>query len=116
MKNNSSVLFYLKQYILCPKAKVESINKVQSIIVKFKSCKSRKEFVNGKKKPGLNFFNVSVDLTRRRYLLLKTAKGIIKDNPDISYVYADINCSLGIKFKNGSFKYFNSLNELHSLL
>ena len=88
--------------------------KVQSIIVKFKSWKSRKEFydarprnfVNGKKKPGLNFFNVSVDLTRRRYLLLKTAKGIIKDNPNISYVYADINCSLGIKFKNGSFKYF----------
>ena len=98
--------------------------KVQSIIVKFKSSKSRKEFyharprnfVNGKKKPGLNFFNVSVDLTRRRYLLLKTAKGIIKDNPDISYVYLDINCSPGIKFKNGSFKYFNSLNELHSSL
>ena len=72
--------------------------KVQSIIVKFKSWKSRKEFydarprnfVNGKKKPGLNFFNVSVDLTRRRYLLLKTAKGTIKDNSDITYVYADI--------------------------
>ena len=35
---------------------------------------------------GLNFFNVSVDLTRRRYLLLKNSKGIIIDNPDISYV------------------------------
>ena len=98
--------------------------KVQSIIVKFQSWKSRKEFydarpinfVNGKKKPGLDFFNVSVDLTRRHYLLLKTAKGIIKDNPNISNVYADINCSLGIRFKNGSFKYFNSLDELHSLL
>ena len=98
--------------------------KIQSIIVKFKSRKSRKEFygarsgnlVNGKKKPCLKFFNVSVDLTRRRYLLLKTAKGIIKDNPNISYVHADINCSLGIKFANESFKYFNSLNELHSLL
>ena len=85
--------------------------KVQSIIVKFKSWKSRKEFydarprnfVNGKKKPGLNFFNVSVDLTRRRYLLLETAKGIVKNNPNISYVYADINYSLGIKFKNESF-------------
>ena len=91
---------------------------------KVKSWKSRKGFydarprnyVNGKKKPGLNFFNVSVDLTRRRYYLLKTAKGIIKDNPDISYVYTDINCSLGIKSKNGSFKYVNSLNELDSLL
>ena len=58
--------------------------KVQSMIVKFKSWKSRKEFydarprnfVNGKKKPGLNFFNVSVDLKRRRYLLLKPVKGI----------------------------------------
>ena len=96
--------------------------KVQSVIVKFKSWKSRKEFydarpinfVNDKKKPGLNFFNVFVDLTRRRYLLLKTAKGIIKDNPDLSSVYADINCSLGVKFKNGSFEYFNRLNELHS--
>ena len=47
---------------------------------------------------------------------LKTIKGLIKDNPNVSYVYADINCSLGIKFKNGSFKYFNSLNELLSLL
>ena len=66
--------------------------KVQSIIVKFKSWKSREEFydarprnsVNGKKKPDLNIFNISVDLTRRRYLLLKTAKGIIKDNLNIS--------------------------------
>ena len=88
--------------------------KVQSIIVKFKPWKSRKEFydarprnfVDGKKKPGLDFFNVSVDLTRRGYLLLKTAKGIIKNNPNISYVYADINYSLGIKFKNESFKHF----------
>ena len=98
--------------------------KVQSIIVKFKSWKSRKEFydaspinfVNGKKKPGLDFFNVSVDLTRRHYLLLKTAKGIMKDNSDISNAYPDIYCSLGIRFKNESFKYFNSFNELHSLL
>ena len=53
--------------------------KNQSIIFKFKSWESRKEFyddrprnfVNGKKKPGLDFSNVSVDLTRRRYLLLK---------------------------------------------
>ena len=34
---------------------------------------------------------------------------VVKDNPNINYVYTDINCSLGIKFKNGLFKYFNSL-------
>ena len=40
----------------------------------------QRNFVNGKRKPGLNFFSVSVDVARRRYIL-KTAKGIIKDNP-----------------------------------
>ena len=53
--------------------------KIQPIIVKFKSSKSRKEFydarsrnfVNGKKELGLNFSNVFVDLTRRRHLLSK---------------------------------------------
>ena len=34
---------------------------------------------NGKKKPGPNFINVPVDLTSKRYLLLKTTKGVIKD-------------------------------------
>ena len=64
---------------------------------------------------GLNIFNVSVDLTRWCYLLIKTAKGLIEDNPNVSFVSADINCSQGLKFKNGSCRYFNSLNELHSL-
>ena len=50
--------------------------KIQSVIVKFKSWKFRKEFYdagarncfNGNKKLGLNFINIPVDLTSRRYL------------------------------------------------
>ena len=102
----------------------EITGKIQSIIDKFKSWKSYRvfyddrprNFFNGKKKQGLKFFNVSVDLARWCYLLLKTAKGIIKYNLNISYFYAGINCSLAIQFKNGSFKYLKTLNELHSLL
>ena len=45
-----------------------------------------RNFVNGKKIQGLNFFNVSFDLTRRRYVLSKTDKGLVKDNPNISYI------------------------------
>ena len=49
-------------------------NKIQSVIVKINLWKSLKEFydarprnfVNGKKRPGLNFSNVFVDLTRKR--------------------------------------------------
>ena len=94
--------------------------KIQSIIVYFESCKFRKSlmmldqeiFINDNRKTGLNFFSVSFNLTRRRYLLLKTANGLMENNCNISFVCAGVNCSLGTKLKNGSFKYFNSLNEL----
>ena len=80
--------------------------KVKSIIVKFNSWKSRqqfynakpKHFTNSKRKPGQLLFSVSVDLTRRRYLLLNKAKGLIKDCESINYVFADVNCCLGMKF------------------
>ena len=95
--------------------------KMKSIIVKFRSCKARQRFYKGRpryyadssKKPG---FTVSVDLTKRRYLLLTKAKGLIKGNSNIKYVYSDINCSLALRFNDDSFKVFNSERELLSLL
>ena len=95
--------------------------KVKSIIVKFRSWKARQRFYKGlprhyvdsSKKIG---FTVSVDLTKRRYLLLTKAKGLIKGNSNIKYVYSDINCSLALRFKDDSFKYFNRERELLSLL
>ena len=56
-----------------------SRKKAKSIIVKFRSWKARQFFyksrpryhTDGSKKPG---FSVSVDLTKRRYLLLSKAK------------------------------------------
>ena len=79
--------------------------KVKSIIVKFGSWKARQRFYKGRpryyadssKKPG---FTVSVDLTKRRYILLTKAKGLIKGNSNIKYVYSDINCSLALRFKD----------------
>ena len=79
-----------------------------------KFYKSRLSYhTDGSKEPS---FSVSVDITKRRYLLLSKAKGLIKCNTNISYVYSDINCSLALKFKYNSFKYFNSEIELHHLL
>ena len=97
---------------------------VQSIIVKFNSWKSYqqfynarpKHFTNSKRKPGQNLFTVSVDLTRRRYVLLNKAKGLIQDCESINYVFTDVNCSLGMKFQNGVFKFFISENKLHCLI
>ena len=97
---------------------------VKTIIVKFKSWRYRQDvyqnrprrFENGKKKPDENSFGVSQDLTKRLYNLLKIAQGIVKEMDNVSFVCADVNCSLAIRFKNGTIKHFNSEYEFRSLL
>ena len=97
---------------------------MKSIIIKFKSWRYKQDiyrnrprrFENGKKKPGENSFRVSLDLTKRRYNLLKIAQGIVKEKDNVSFVCAGVNYSLAIRFKNGTIKYFNSEYEFRSLL
>ena len=98
--------------------------KVRSIIAKFKSWKARaafykarpKNFVNGRKKPGLTSSSVSLDLTKRSYSLLAKAKSIIKDNPAVMFALAGINCSLALKLNDDKFHYFDSEDELNKIL
>ena len=97
---------------------------VKPIIVTFKSWKYRQDvyrnrsrrFENSKKKPGENYFSVSLDLTKRRYNLLKIARGIVKEMDNATFVCADVNCSFAIRFKNGAIKHFNIGYEFGSLL
>ena len=108
-----------------PKEYTDKISKkkVKSIIVKFKSWKARQKLYNarprvqkdGKKKPRQNF-SISVDLTRRRYQLLSEARGIVKDINGINFAFVNINCSLGVRYDNGSFDYFNSEQELQNII
>ena len=96
-----------------------SEKEVKSIIVKLKSWRAGKQFYDArpknfrddKKKPGYKSYSVSDDLTKRPDLLLREARELIKNN-DIDFTFAGINCSLGFRYKNGSFRYFNSENEL----
>ena len=75
--------------------------KVKSIRVKFKLWRARKQFYDarpknfkdGKKKPSCKSFSVSVDLTKRRYLLFREARELINNNDDIDFAFAYINCS-----------------------
>ena len=81
-----------KSRIGLPYTDKNSGKKVKSVIVKFRSWKARQRFYKGRsryyadssKKPG---FTVSVALTKRRCLLLTKAKGLIKGNSNIKYVY-----------------------------
>ena len=97
--------------------------KARSLIIKFKSWKSRITFYKSRprnhldrqKKPG-STFNVSLDLTKRRYNLLMKARGLIVNNPSVAYAFCDINCSLVIKFNDNTYRYFNIECEFNNLL
>ena len=97
--------------------------KVRSLIIKFKSWKSKTTFYKSRprnhldrqKKPGSSF-NVSLDLTKRRYNLLMKARRLIANNPSVACAFCDINCSLVIKFNDNMYRYFISECELNNLL
>ena len=75
-----------------------------------------KNYVNGRKKPGLTSFSVLLDLTKRRYLLLAKATSVVKDNTAVMFAFADTNCSLALKLNDDKFHYFNSKDELNKIL
>ena len=56
-----------------------------------------------------------IDQTKRRFQLRKTAVDMVKDKPDVDFVFVDINCNLCIRFKDGVFKFFNS-EELKNII
>ena len=97
--------------------KKKSGKKVKSIIVKLKWQRQRKQFCDARsknskeseKEPGYKLFSVSVDLTKRRYFLLRKARELIKNNDDTDFTFADINCSLRFRYKNCLFRYFHDL-------
>ena len=106
------------------KDKTSSITS-RSIIIKFNDWNSRQKFYTSrpklyirgvKQKPGEHNFKVALDLTKRRYELLKFAKEKIKINNKIDFAFADSNCSLAIKIKEGPIIHFNSKDELHSII
>ena len=98
-------------------------NKVRSIIVEFRSWKSKtafykarpRNYLDRQKKPSSSF-NVSLDLTKRRCNLLIKAKGLIANNPSIAYALSNYNFSLVLKFNDNTYRYFNSESELSNLL
>ena len=58
---------------------------------------------------------MSPDLTKCRYELLKYARGIVNDNENVAFAYADINFSLGIKTNDNRYHYFNNKSKLESI-
>ena len=85
---------------------------VQDIIVRLSTFRHRTLIYYARKKIKAR---VTLDLTKRRYNILKKAREIADKSSSIDYVFADINCQLKSRMLDGSTKKFDSVAELESL-
>ena len=85
-----------------------------SIIVRFMSFRHRTMFYRNRKR--LKDVGIKLDLTKRRYKILKDAIDLAKEHPDLNYLYADVNWRLKVVFKDGSSNFFNDIDDLKSII
>ena len=78
------------------------------------SFRHRTMFYRNRKR--LKDVRIKLDLTKRRYKILKDAIDLAKEQPDLKYVYADVNYHLKVVFKDGSSNFFNDINDLKSII
>ena len=60
--------------------------------------------------------SIRLDLTKRRYNVLKQANSEVKGIDFVSFVYADVNCRLKIKFTDGTESSFSTIEQLRTVL
>ena len=88
-------------------------SRVRPIIVRFTTWRHR-TMVYGKRKDCVNC-RIIFDPAKTRMEILKEAIDLTRESDYISYAFADINCSLCVKLTNGSFKFFNTIDDLNNL-
>ena len=96
------------------KTRVDDGSMQQSMIVKLHSWKNRVAVYHARKK--LQDKRIFVDLTFRRAKLLKFAQSLVKSNPNFLFAFADINCRLGVKGTDDRFRFFNTKEELMTIV
>ena len=87
-----------------------------AMIVKFTTWRHRSDVYKARKG---SKYSISPDLTKERYNLLRNAREILDswdNDSSVDFVYADINCRLMVKLKDGEFKSFNSIDEFNKML
>ena len=93
----------------------ESGEKRQDVIVRFLNFRYR-TVVYKKRKNLKGGVRARLDLTKRRYSLLKKAIEFVDGDDAINFVFADVNCRLKARLKNGTEQFFESLDELQKIL
>ena len=90
----------------------------RAIIVKFNSWSTRTAVYRKRRKwdGGDGGTRFSVDLTKRHLALKKLAIERVKDVALVDFAFADVNCNICLRLKNGEFKFFSSEEELDKIL
>ena len=88
----------------------------KSIIVRFTTFRHRTAFYRTRRSIGKRA-QVRLDLTKRRYDILKAGNKYIKSiGHTAKFCYADINCRMKIKWGDNSEEFFESLQDLKDLV
>ena len=94
-----------------PKRARNSDGKVRhQMIVRFSSFTDRTKVYRSRKK--VKRVRIRLDLTRSRLSTLLEAEDWAESCDGIDFVFADINCNLSAKLKNGKFIFFVSVDDL----
>ena len=86
----------------------------RSVIVRFTSFKHRTSIYRDRNI--LKDVRVKLDLTKKRYNILKSARSIADGKQDVNSVFADVNCRLKVVFKDGTSEFFKDISELNELI
>ena len=86
------------------------------MIIKVFKWETRNRIYRARKDGHSKGISVRLDFTKRRLNILNEARNITKNSSNVEFVFADINCRLGVRFVNGPLRFFNSLAELNNLL
>ena len=92
----------------------EDGSRKQQIIVKFLTWHHRTLLYRNRKK--LSSAKIHLDLTQSKFRLLKKSQEKVKDDNRVDFAFADVNCALCVRLKDGKFKYFSSEEQLDSIL
>ena len=87
--------------------------RVRPIIVRFTTWR-HPAMVYRKRKDCVNC-RITLDLTKTPMGILKEATDLARESHHISHAFPDINFSLCVKLTNGSFKFFNTIDDLNNL-
>lgn len=88
--------------------------KCRMMIVKFTTWRVRTYVYKKRKKSGKTRFYL--DLTRRRFNLLKESQELTDQNDKVDFVFSDNNNNICLRLVNGRVKIFNSVIELQTIL